>query len=118
MPLDLEWDDKDPQCTQLLAFAGDEPIGTGRMTPSGHIGRMAVRKPWRSRGVGGSLLTALVNIAREAGLPTVFLNAQIRAVPFYARHGFQAQGEVFLDAGIPHRHMRRALTESAPEESR
>ncbi len=109
VPLALEWDGKDPHCMHVLAFSGAEAIGTGRITTAGHIGRMAVRQPWRGKGVGSALLNALLDIARQHGLPHVVLNAQTQAVAFYLGHGFRPEGDVFLDAGIPHRRMRRAL---------
>ena len=58
------------------------------------------------------MLMALLTIAHELGLKAVYLNAQTEAVRFYSRHGFQAEGEVFFDADIPHRRMH--LTLSSP----
>jgi len=55
------------------------------------------------------LLMVLMEIARELGMQRVQLNAQVQALPFYLSHGFQAEGEEFLDAGIPHRRMWRDL---------
>ena len=113
VPLELEWDGNDPHYVQVLAWDADgEAIGTARMSPSGHIGRMAVVAHRRECGVGSALLQALLSIARQEGLTSVHLNAQTEAVGFYARHGFQAYGEVFLDAGIPHRRMHRSLAPS------
>ena len=69
VPEELEWDGLDPQCTHVLARNKDgEPIGTGRITEEGHIGRMAVLMPWRGHGVGDLLLTSLLALARERGL--------------------------------------------------
>jgi len=51
---------------------------------------------------------ALIAIATERGMSEVVLNAQTQACDFYARHGFIAEGEIFLDAGIPHQRMRRS----------
>jgi predicted GNAT family N-acyltransferase len=70
---------------------------------------MAVLRDWRGKGVGGALLTALMDVARIRGLSRVELNAQIHALAFYERHGFHAEGEEFLDAGILHRRMWREL---------
>lgn len=109
VPPALEWDGLDETCLHVLALAGDHPIGTARMLPDGHIGRMAVLRPWRGRGVGGALLSYLLECARAQGLREVRLNAQVHAIPFYQRFGFNAQGEPFLDAGIPHRRMTRRL---------
>lgn len=110
VPIELEWDELDPLSRHVLALdARDQPIATGRLTPQRKIGRMAVLAPWRGRGVGAAVLERLVAIAREQGLPTVSLHAQEAAVGFYARHGFEAHGEPFDEAGIRHRHMTLAL---------
>jgi predicted GNAT family N-acyltransferase len=109
VPADMEWDDADETCVHALACAGSHAIGTGRLLPDGHIGRMAVLKAWRGRGVGSAILEYLIATARERGLRRVALNAQVQAVPFYERFGFKREGEVFPDAGIPHLHMRREL---------
>jgi predicted GNAT family N-acyltransferase len=110
VPPELEWDGLDEGCLHVLAedLAG-APIGTGRLLPDGHIGRMAVLSRWRRSGVGGKLLTELMNAAQERGFVHVVLNAQINAMEFYRRHGFAPEGEEFLDAGISHRRMRRRL---------
>ena len=110
VPIDLEWDGLDPHCLHVLAMsAAGEAIGTGRLLPDGHIGRMAVLKAWRGRGVGSMLLQELVAVARQRGLAGVALNAQTHALDFYARFGFEVIGGEFMDAGIPHRTMCLAL---------
>ncbi len=110
VPPELEWDGKDVNAVHVLAC--DEKgrgIGTARMTSDGHIGRMAVLRAWRRRGVGSEMLTALVTIARARQLPRVKLDAQTQAIDFYLRHDFAPQGEIFMDANIPHQHMTRNL---------
>lgn len=110
VPPELEWDGKDENCVHVLAQ--DEKgrgIGTARMTAEGQIGRMAVLRAWRNRGVGSDMLTALLTIARARQLDRVQLDAQTHAIDFYLRHDFVEQGEVFMDAGIPHQHMTRTL---------
>lgn len=110
VPVEEEWDALDPQCLHLIARdATNRPIGTGRLTPERKIGRMAVLSEWRGRGVGAALLDALVDAARSRGWPEVTLHAQTHALGFYAAHGFEAYGEAFEEAGIPHRTMRRPL---------
>ncbi|MDH5823207.1 GNAT family N-acetyltransferase [Luteimonas sp. RD2P54] len=110
VPPALELDAADADCLHVLARdAGDRPIGTGRMSPDGRIGRMAVLPEWRGRGVGTALLQALLRIARERGLREVALNAQAGAIDFYLRHGFLAHGDRFQEAGIDHQAMRLAF---------
>lgn len=110
VPPELEWDGKDEDCIHVIARDEKKrPIGTARMTRDGHIGRMAVLRSWRNRGVGSKMLTALTTIARARQLPRVYLDAQTQAIKFYQRHEFETQGEEFMDAGIPHQHMVRLL---------
>jgi predicted GNAT family N-acyltransferase len=109
VPVELEWDEMDAQCVHALVFDCEEAVATGRLLPDGHIGRMAVRKPARGQGIGGMILDALIEQARWRGDRAVMLNAQTHAEPFYARYGFVREGEEFMEAGIPHVHMRRVL---------
>jgi predicted GNAT family N-acyltransferase len=108
VPEELEWDGLDEASYHVLAVAADgTPIGTARLMRDGRIGRMAVLKEWRGRGVGSALLRYLLVIAHKMGFDEVELHAQTHAVPFYARHGFRVAGEEFIEAGIPHVVMRR-----------
>ncbi|MDX3893933.1 GNAT family N-acetyltransferase [Pusillimonas sp.] len=109
VPVELELDEYDSIAVHALALEGDTVVGTGRLLPDAHIGRMAVRATHRGRGVGAMLLTALVEAARRRGDPSVVLAAQWHAQGFYRAHGFQAEGEKFMDAGIEHISMRKAF---------
>jgi predicted GNAT family N-acyltransferase len=110
IPADLEWDGCDTGCLHVLALdARGAAVGTARMQTDGHIGRMAVLKDRRGQGVGSRLLASLVGIAREMRLPSVWLTAQITALPFYLKHEFVVEGDEFSEAGIVHRRMRRVL---------
>lgn len=109
VPVELELDEFDPLSCHALALAGDEAVGTGRLLPDGHIGRMAVLAGWRGRGVGALLLQALIDEAQRRGLARVVLNAQTHALGFYARFGFVPEGEEYEEAGLPHRTMSRSL---------
>jgi predicted GNAT family N-acyltransferase len=110
VPADLEWDGLDPACVHALATAaGGAAIGTARLTPDAHIGRMAVLAAWRRRGVGKTLLELMLEAARSRGFDRVALNAQTHAHGFYAHFGFRVEGREFLDAGIPHVRMTLGL---------
>jgi len=111
VPLELEWDDQDSHCDHALAYAADgAAVGTGRLLPDGHIGRMAVLKEWRGKGVGALLLQALIERARQRRHARVRLNAQVYAAGFYRRYGFEVSGTEFIEAGIPHVAMQRELS--------
>lgn len=110
VPEELELDMLDPLARHWLVRDGDgEAIATARLTPDGRIGRMAVLADWRGRGIGTSLLQAMIAHARSEGMAELTLHAQVTAIPFYQRLGFEAEGPEFDDAGIPHRAMRLPL---------
>jgi predicted GNAT family N-acyltransferase len=110
IPAELEWDGHDDACMHVLAFApAGTAVGTGRLSPDGRIGRMAVLASWRGRGAGRALLTALLEAAREAGRERVYLHAQESARHFYDRAGFRALGDPYLEAGIRHVSMEMRL---------
>lgn len=115
VPLALEYDDLDAACDHAVVLDTDgRAVGTGRLIPDGRIGRMAVLREWRGRGVGAAILARLVERACERGMTRVTLSAQTHAAPFYARYGFVAHGETYIEAGIPHVGMARALADVPP----
>ena len=109
VPAEIELDEHDAACLHVIARAGREAVGTGRLLPDGHIGRMAVLKAWRGRGVGAAMLETLIEAAARRGDKEIVLSAQIHALGFYRRHGFVSEGPEYLDAGIPHQDMRKRL---------
>jgi predicted GNAT family N-acyltransferase len=109
VPAEIELDEHDAVSLHALAFEGTSAIGTGRLLPDGHIGRMAILKAWRRRGIGAAILKALVDAAARRGEREIALSAQLHAVEFYRAHGFETVGEVYEEAGIPHQAMVRAL---------
>ena len=108
VPVELEWDEMDAVSWHAVAYdAEGNPIGTGRLLPDGHIGRMAVLKASRGAGIGGAILDGLMAKAMDLGYRELILNAQTVAIPFYARYGFVPEGDEFMEAGIPHRVMQK-----------
>ena len=109
VPADIELDDMDAPSLHAVAFENEKAIGTGRLLPDGHIGRMAILKEWRRRGIGAAILKALIDAAERRGDREIALSAQLHAVEFYRTHGFEPVGDVYEEAGIPHQAMVRAL---------
>jgi len=108
VPMELEFDADDDQYRHVIAIdTNGTPIGTGRLSRDGKIGRMAVLKSWRRSRVGSAILDQLIVLATANGMQDLTLSAQLHALPFYRRHGFVEFGETFTEAGIPHRHMKR-----------
>ncbi|MFC8345415.1 GNAT family N-acetyltransferase [Streptomyces sp. NPDC057280] len=123
VPEDLEYDAYDAVAVHVLAVRDDgTALGTGRLLYGseaaekvggdltlGSLGRLAVAEEARGLGVGVALVRAIEDAARARGLAAVDLHAQTHALGFYERLGYEAYGPEYLEAGIPHQGMRRAL---------
>jgi predicted GNAT family N-acyltransferase len=109
VPVELEHDDRDAECDLAVARRDGVVVGTGRLLPEGVIGRMAVAESERRSGVGAQVLAFLEQRARERGMPSVELHAQVHAAGFYERAGYAPYGDRYLEAGIEHVSMRKDL---------
>lgn len=120
VPESLERDAEDATAYHVLAMDGGHAVGTGRLVDLpgppenesgrwGRVGRMAVLQANREHGVGTLLLTALEAEARRRGHRGIMLHAQLSAMEFYQRHGYEAHGAVFEEAGMPHLEMKKRL---------
>jgi len=110
VPVEIEVDDDDACSVHAVAYgSGGRPLATGRLLPDGHIGRLAVRKAARGTGLGSEVLKTLIAQGHGDGHRMLVLHAQVHARSFYEAHGFAAQGDEFLEAGIAHVAMSREL---------
>ncbi|MGH7844000.1 MAG: GNAT family N-acetyltransferase [Candidatus Binatia bacterium] len=108
VPREIELDSDDAHAIHLLACANGRAVGTARVVlkrKAAKIGRMAVLKTYRGRGVGRELLKRAVKAARQKGAKRIYLHAQVPVIVFYEKLGFRCAGRVFLEAAIPHRKM-------------
>ena len=102
IPAELEWDEGDAHCLHCVVYLEGQAVGTGRLLPDAHIGRMAVLASQRRHGIGAMILRELMTAGWARGEKRLELSAQSYVAVFYARHGFVAQGDEFMEAGIPH----------------
>jgi ElaA protein len=114
VPPELELDEYDAQAIHLLAMdANQSPVGVARVVEKpgsvAKIGRVAVLKEWRGKGVGEALMRYALRVAQQRGMNSAVLDAQTAAIAFYEKLGFVAEGPEFDDAGIAHRRMTRSL---------
>lgn len=108
VPEEVELDEDDRKATHLLASVGSRPVGTARLVITGakaKIGRMAVLKSYRGKGIGKALLKRALELARKRRAKLIYLHAQASVVGFYEKLGFRPAGRVFMEAGIAHRKM-------------
>jgi ElaA protein len=111
----LEIDGLDSAARHLLALCDGHPSGTLRLRRRNggriaKIERVAVLAGARGQGVGQALLRAALDLSKAAGACEALLHAQTTVQAFYAGHGFVACGPEFVEDGILHIAMRRALT--------
>lgn len=115
VPAEIEVDEHDDTAEHAVVF---DPSGDGSVVATarlltvqgvGIVGRVAVRKDLRGTGLGAVVMLAIEDRARELGLPILELHAQLAAEGFYARLGYEAFGDEYLEAGIPHVSMRKTL---------
>ncbi|NNE52909.1 MAG: GNAT family N-acetyltransferase [Sulfitobacter sp.] len=106
-----ELDGLDPECLHLVARDGAEAVGTARILFEGDtakIGRVCVLQSHRGTGLGAELIKAAL-AAAVGKASRAKLGAQLNALGFYEKLGFEVVGPVYDDAGIPHRDMVRDL---------
>jgi predicted GNAT family N-acyltransferase len=108
VPEEIELDRDDDGAVHFLATAFGKAVGTARVVMrrgSAKIGRMAVVKSSRRKGIGKKLLQCAIAAAIELGARKIYLHAQVPVIGFYESLGFHTAGPVFDEAGIPHRKM-------------
>jgi len=106
IPKEVEFDRQDDEAHHVLLLddKGRE-IATGRITPLGEIGRIAVINRCRTPEVYQQLFAALLSIAESRGIQTVSVQCELEGVSYYQQQGFHPVGAVFMDAGIPRQRM-------------
>ena len=116
VPEEMELDEFDPPSQHALAYVDTLCVGTARLVNAkngqAQIGRMAVLAAFRKQGIGRALLGSLISLAKEEGITTLILHAQLEAIPFYEKFGFNPEGPIYDEAGISHRNMILLLPKS------
>lgn len=109
IPEAIEIDGRDPDCLHILASLNEVDVGTARLLPDAHVGRVAVLPPYRGQGIGAAIMAAVAEAARVRGDRALHLASQASAVPFYLALGYAPIGPRFMEAGIPHQNMSLPL---------
>ncbi|EAG9151277.1 GNAT family N-acetyltransferase, partial [Listeria monocytogenes] len=107
----LEWDEFDEidSVVMFVDYAEDgTPLATGRFREKdgyGKVERICTQKVARGTGSGRRIMEAIESEAKSRGLTTLKLGAQVTAIPFYEKLGYETCSGLFLDAGIEHKDM-------------
>ena len=97
-----EWDAQDVIALHFVLYAENQPIATARLLQNNSIGRVAVLKAYRGKGIGKLLMLNIMQQAQKQHRAFLKLSAQVYAIPFYAALGFAVQGDEYVDCGIAH----------------
>ncbi len=106
-----EFDEIDDFAWHVTLYRDGECIGTGRVyafevqPDEFHIGRLAIKKPYRKKGYGRVIMTELEKIALANMAQRIVLSGQVQALDFYRSCGYLPEGEVYLDQHEPHQKM-------------
>ena len=106
---EIEFDGLDSSAIHAVVIVDGKPVGTGRILSDGHIGRIAIVRDFRGQGLGSKIVLSLIDEAKKSGYQRVYLGSQKQAIDFYTKLGFTPFGEEFMEAGIVHLSMEKAL---------
>lgn len=118
VPMELELDEKDnsENTVHIGFFDNNKLIGVARLIDLNkdviHIGRVAIDKEYRGRGIGRELIIGCENIAQQILKRKIIieLSAQIQAENFYKSLGYNRVNDIiYLDAGIEHVDMMKEI---------
>lgn len=109
----LEFDGKDEICEHLIAYLDNLAVGTARIRyindKTVKIERLAVLSTARGQGIANKIMEEALLIIAGKDIAEVVINAQEYVKNFYYKFGFAQEGEIFIEAGIPHVKMRKKL---------
>ena len=112
-PPEEEFDHLEETCTHFLLKDKEEAIGAARFRDyngRGKLERICVLSDKRKTGAGKTIVLGIEEYAKQKGYKSFFLNSQVQAIPFYEKLGYEVCSDIFMDAGIPHKSMKKIFT--------
>ncbi|MBT2756316.1 GNAT family N-acetyltransferase [Mesobacillus foraminis] len=112
VPEEEEIDQFEDEAAHFVLYQDEVPAGAGRfrvLDGVGKVERICVLKSQRGTGAGNAIMSKIEDYAKSQGISALKLNAQVHAIPFYSKLGYIVTSEEFLDAGIPHKTMKKNI---------
>jgi predicted GNAT family N-acyltransferase len=112
VPEEEEIDQHESEAVHFVLYQDEKAAGAGRfrvLDGIGKVERICVLKECRKTGAGVAIMNKIEEHAKDRGITALKLNAQTHAIPFYSRLGYETVSEEFLDAGIPHKTMKKNI---------
>jgi len=110
VPMEEEIDQFEDSSTHFVLYDDSTPCGAGRfrlLDGVGKVERICVLRSYRGTGAGKKIMEAIEEYASSRKIASLKLNAQTQAIPFYEKLGYEVVSDEFLDAGIPHKTMKK-----------
>lgn len=107
-----EFDDIDEYAQHVVAYLDEKPVACARFFKSSDsykIGRIAVIKSMRKKGLGGLIVTYCEEEIKKLGGTKASLSAQVRAMEFYKKLGYSSLGEEYFEEHVAHIMMKKDL---------
>lgn len=109
-----EYDEIDDIATHFVLFDDQIPVATCRVFPGEEkgvylLGRLAVKKEYRRKGLGRWILDGAEKYLKEQGEQGILLHSQWHAKDFYEKAGYAPYGEMDEVEGCPHIWMKKNL---------
>jgi len=112
VPVEEEIDQYEEAAAHFILYQNGEPAGAGRfrvVDGLGKVERICVLASQRGTGAGKAIMNKIEQHAKLQGIGALKLNAQTHAIPFYNSLGYEVISDEFLDAGIPHKSMKKSI---------
>lgn len=112
VPEEEEIDQYESDSVHFVLYDNEKPAGAGRfriLDGIGKVERICVLQENRKTGAGVAIMNKIEKYAKSQGISSLKLNAQTHAIPFYSKLGYETASEEFLDAGIPHKTMKKLI---------
>jgi predicted GNAT family N-acyltransferase len=112
VPEEEEIDQYEEAAAHFILYQNGEPAGAGRfriVDDLGKVERICVLASQRGTGAGKAIMNKIEQHAKSQGIKALKLNAQTHAIPFYNSLGYEVISDEFLDAGIPHKTMKKSI---------
>lgn len=108
-----EFDETDLSATHITLYEDGEAVACCRIFPDKpgtyHVGRVAVRRDCRGKGLGAAVMAEAEKAAASQGADFLVLSAQVQAAGFYRKLGYVQEGGEYLDEHCPHVSMRKQI---------
>ncbi len=110
-----EYDENDNIAKHIVIYDESTAVATCRVywdseVNCHHVGRIAVLKPYRGKGLGIKIVSEAEHLVKELGGKEVFISGQLRVAEFYKNKlGYTQYGDTYLEENVPHVALKKSV---------